>query len=486
MHLLLFTGLCFLTSLSFGQNQITWGPSADVASSTFGYNFPRIEKNAAGDPLISWNNNNKMYFARWTGSGFSNPTVISTISIAGATWMGPDIAAQGDTVFAVYKEFPEADTNSHVWCRASLNGGMTFNAPVRVDNIGDNVCRFPTVSVDDQGNPIVGFMRFDPGFGDARWVVSKSTDGGQTFVPDVLASGWSSGTSEVCDCCPSKIVSKGNTVAMPYRDNNNNIRDTWVGISTDGGASFSGGMDVDQQAWSIMSCPSSGPDAVFVGDQLYTTYMSAASGSSMVYYNVSAVAALTGSPALPLDQSTPTSLSSQNFPRVDEDLNSMAFVWKQISNGQQELALQFTSNISGGINSVQEIIDTDFVGAVDVLLDKGTIWVIWEDVNSGTVKYRRGSFTGNLGFNQSENLRTTIQVQPNPSSGSWTITGLAQSQDIYFELLSMGGEVIEQESVPSVNGVINFEIVNTSLSSGVYYLRIYDDQFSETVKLLKQ
>ena len=274
-----------LATISLAQNQITWGTTSDVSTSNFGNNFPRMVKDGSGDPVISWSDNIDMFFARWNGTGFTAPITLNTngFSIAGPGWMGPDIASKGDTIFAVYKAIPEADTNSHVWCTGSFDGGVTFSTPVRVDYIGDNICRFPTVSVDNQGNPIIGFMRLDAGFGNARWVVAKSIDLGLSFSNDVLASGWSSPTSEVCDCCPSKIVSEGNTVVMPYLDNDNNIRDTWVGVSNDGGASFPSGMDVDQQDWLIMACPSSGPDAVIIGDNIYSTYMSGASG---IYFSL--------------------------------------------------------------------------------------------------------------------------------------------------------------------------------------------------------
>lgn len=486
MKLLLLLSFSTLGSFTFGQNEITWGVTSDVSSSAFGCNFPRIVQDGGGDPVISWTSNGDMYFARWNGSGFTTPITLNSVPIAGAGWMGPDIASKGDTIFAVFKETPEADTNSHVWCAGSFDGGITFNSQVRVDFIGDNICRFPTVTVDDSGNPIVGFMRFDAGFGNAQWVVSRSTNAGVSFSADVLASGWSSGTAEVCDCCPSKIVSEGNTVAMPYRDNNSNIRDTWVGVSTDGGTSFLGGMDVDEQGWFLMSCPSSGPDAVIIGDDLYTTYMSGATGSSLVSYNISSITALTGSIAIPLDQTTPVSLTSQNFPRVDSDINSVAFVWKQLSDGQQELAIQFTDDITNGINPIQEIVDVDNVGAVDVMMNNGTIWVVWEDVSSGTVKYRSGTYSGSIGMKPNENLQSNIIVQPNPSSDFWNIDGVSQSQSIQYELSTLNGEIIEQNSVSNFDGEFNFELENSKLNSGIYFLIISDDHSIVTVKLMKQ
>ncbi len=486
MRLLLVIGFCLLGSITIGQNQITWGTIADVASSGFGYNFPRIVHDGAGDPIISWTSNGDQYFVRWNGAGFATPVTLNSVPIAGAGWMGPDIASKGDTIFAVYKETPEADTNSHVWCVGSFDGGLNFNSPVRVDNIGDNICRFPTITIDEQGNPIVGFMRLNASFGDAQWVVSKSSDLGNSFSPDVLASGWSSGTSEVCDCCPSKIVSGGNTVAMPYRDNNSNVRDTWVGISNDNGASFIGGMDVDQQGWVLMSCPSSGPDGVIIGDNLYTTFMSGASSATRAHYNISSISGLSGSPAIPLDQTTPISLASQNYPRVDNDLNSLAFVWKQSSNGSQGLAIQFTSDITTGINPIQELVATDNVGAVDVMINNGNIWVVWEDFSSGTVKYRRGTYASALGLKPVDPKSDDLEVYPNPSDEVWNISGASQSQYIQFELIALNGEIITRNLVSTANGRFYFELENSGLNAGVYYVKISDDQFIKTVKLLKQ
>lgn len=86
------------------------------------------------------------------------------MTVAGAGWMGPDIAAHGDTVYVVFKQSPEGSDSSHIFCARSFDGGQTFNTPVRVDNIADSLSRFPTVTTDDSGNPIIGFMKFNSSF----------------------------------------------------------------------------------------------------------------------------------------------------------------------------------------------------------------------------------------------------------------------------------------------------------------------------------
>lgn len=483
MKLLLSTSFSLLFISVFAQNTITWNAPAEISSSpSFGNNFPRIVVDQSGDPMTTWGDGANLLFTKWNGTSFDAPMQLnpSGVTIASQGWMGPDIASKGDTVYAVYKQTPEVDTSSHIWCVRSFDGGATFSSPVRVEYIGTNISRFPTITVDDQGHPVVGFMEFTPSLGDPQWVVVRSSDFGNTFGSPVQASGWSSGTSEVCDCCPSKIISSGTTVAMPYRDNNSNIRDTWAGVSTDGGNTFPNGMPVDQQNWFIAACPSSGPDGVIIGDTLYTTFMNGASGSALAYYSKSSISAMTGSNAIPLDQTTPTALSQQNYPRVDHHAGSMAFVWKQISNGNQELAIQFTENIGTGMNTMQEIVVMDNIGGVDVAMHDGMLWVIWEDDISGTVKYRSGTYTSYV--SHEEQQLETLQVYSNPGRINWMIGGSAIHDNATARLVSSTGQLI---------GVFNSEqntitINNENLSTGVYFAHMNTSGGRRVVKLIKE
>jgi hypothetical protein len=272
---------------------------------------------------------------------------------------------------------------------------------------------------------------------------------------------------------------------MPYRDNDSDIRDTWAGVSTDGGLSFPSGMDVDQQGWSIMACPSSGPDAVIVGDDLYTTYMSGATGPSLVSYNVSSISSLTGSMAIALDQSSPTNLVSQNFPRVDYNGGSMAFVWKQYSDGNEELAIQFTENINTGINALQEIVDINNVNGVDVMLYDGTIWVVWEDESSGTVKYKNGTYTSYLNIESLQETASQFLIKPNPSYENWKISGNTNSNITKFRISNSCGEIIKTGQLQSTNGSVNAEIDNSGLKPGIYIIMITDDGGSLVKKVVK-
>ena len=312
-------------NIFIAQSQITWSSAMDISASTFSNMLPRMALDRAGNPLVIWGrmSDQSIFFSRWTGSSFTTPVKLnpSSMTVTITSWMGPDIASKGDTVYVVLRQSPEsADTSKHTYILRSFDGGVSFAAPVRVDYIKDSMSRFPTVTVDAAGNPIVGFMELNSMYGDAHWVVTKSTDMGNSFTVDKKASGWGSSSSEVCDCCPGAIVSSGNNSAMLYRNNISNIRDIWTGISTDNNVSYSSGFTVDDNNWMIMSCPSSGPDGVIIGDTLYSVFMNGGSMDDLSYLSKSSIS---GGAVNSVDNLTGsiTGLLEQNYPRIADPLS---------------------------------------------------------------------------------------------------------------------------------------------------------------------
>src|SRR5687767_10223445 len=207
--------VCSLSAIS----QIIWDSQVNVAAALNGNKQPKIAIDASRNPMLVWYHASRVMFSRYDGTAFETPRIINptTMTVAGASWMGPDIATHGDTVYVVFKQTPEHSGVS--WAIHSYDGGETFSDPVQIDFIGDSLSRFPTVTVDATGNPVVAFMKFNSTFGEAQWAVSRSDDFGKTFSPDVLASRWSSSTAHVCDCCPGSIVGSGENIVMLYRDN---------------------------------------------------------------------------------------------------------------------------------------------------------------------------------------------------------------------------------------------------------------------------
>jgi hypothetical protein len=474
----------FISALSAlsAFSQIIWDAPTNVATASTGNNHPRLATDAAGNPMLVWYHLNRVMYSRFDGTSFETPRAINPVSItvAGASWMGPQIATHGDTVYVVFKQTPEDHGKS--WAIHSYDGGRTFSDAVQIEFIGDSISRFPTVTVDEEGHPIVAFMKFNSTFGEAQWAVSRSYDFGNSFGPDVLASGWSSATANVCDCCPGSIVSSGENVVMLYRDNDSNKRDSWAGLSKDGGETFIEGTNIDQQNWMISSCPASGPDGVIIGDTLYSTFMNGASGKTLAYFNRTSLTDFVSGPSMPVTDLF-FGLASQNFPRIASSGNALAVAWKQIVAGQEQLVLNFYSDITSGLAPLYDTVDFNQIMNVDIAMTDTKIYVAWEDYNSGTIRFRTGTYEDRTAVDDGSIARD-LSVYPNPSGNKWYLKRNDFSSTLKVELYDVRGQLMNVDLVRDNSNDI--EIDNSMLHSGLYFLRLVDNHQHYSMILVKQ
>lgn len=468
---LLILSACFIIVAS-AQCQITWNSGINISNNTYSNTHPRVTLDRAGNPLVIWGrmSDESVFFSRWTGTQFTTPVKLNPtwLTVATASWMGPDIASHGDTVYVVVKRTPEAADTNRIFIFRSFNGGSSFNAPVEFAFIADSISRFPTVTTDATGNPIVAFMKFNASFFDSRWVVTKSSDYGSTFTTDGKASGWGN-SADVCDCCPGAIISSGNNAAMLYRNNKMNIRDTWTGISNNNATTFSSGFQVDNNNWLLMSCPSSGPDGVIIGDTLFSTFMSSGSGNYRTYLSkssinsgeMSSITNLTG----PI-----TGLGQQNYPRIATDGNAMAIVWQQSVSGAAQLPILFTNNISMGFTASYDTVDLANITNADVAMGNGNIFVVWQDDNSGTVKYRSGSYAPTTEIK--EIAESNVSVYPNPFSTETTFQTNHLFKKATLIVYNAFGQVVKQ--IKDISGPTT-TLHRDNLPAGFYFMRILQD-----------
>ncbi len=461
-----------IVTYTVAQNNITWNSGIDISTNAYSNKYPRMALGGAGNPMVVWGrpSDESVFFSRWTGTMFTTPVKLnpSWLTVAAAHWMGPDIASKGDTVYVVVKRTPEITNTNRLFIFTSFNGGVSFNTPVELAFIADSISRFPTVTTDATGNPIVAFMKFNSSFGDSRWVVSKSTDYGNTFNVDIKASGWGD-SAEVCDCCPGAVISSGNTCAMLYRNNNSSVRDSWTGISIDNESSFTSGFALENNNWSINYCPSSGPDGVIIGDTLYAVFMNGASGNFRTYLSKSSIS--TGMVNTVSNLTGPiTGLGQQNYPRMATDGNAMAIVWRQTVSGMAQLPILFTNNIGNGFPASYDTVDLADITNADVALSNGNIFVVWQDDNSGTVKYRSGTYSSTVGIN--EVAENNFSVYPNPFSMETTIHTDNPFKKATLMVYNPLGQVVKQ--IRDINGqTITFH--RDQLPSGLYFIQLSQD-----------
>ena len=450
-----------------------------MASSIDGNNQPRIVLDAGDNPLVIWGSLGDLKFSKRTNGKFSTPINLNPdgIKIAQASWMGPDIASQGDLVYVVYKQLPEGSPNSHIYCIKSTNGGASFSAPVRVDYINDSLSRFPTVAIDDIGNPVVGFMKFHPGFTEPNWVVCRSLDGGESFNAEVAAGNWSSSKAEACDCCPGDLEIGGANTVMAYRDNDENIRDIWLGVSVDSAKSFKTGFNADDNNWLINSCPASGPDVFILGDSVYSVFMNGASGSNLCYMSRSSLNEQSTTGAYLLSYND-VNISKQNYPRIDNHQNQAVSAWQQVRNNQVEIGLSYTRNIVQSSSHWSETIATSDVRNVDLAMSEDSIFMVWQNNTSSTVKFMAGSTeeVASIGDVSIKNIR----ILSNPTH---TSIGIESSHGIQQVLMynAIGTLMLDKE----LNNLKTLSLDLTDWNVGVYTLKLRTDVGWRSSRILR-
>lgn len=476
--------LLFLSLSIYSQSGIMWNSEINLAPSANDNLHPRIAVDAIGNPLVIWGRSSdaSVFFSRWTGTVFTNPVKLnpSWLKVATASWMGPEIAAHGDTVYVVVKRTPEASDTNHIYLMRSFNGGQTFSAPVRVDYIADSISRFPTVTTDASGNPVIAFMKFNAGFVASRWVVLKSANYGTTFSVDVKASGWN-GAPGICDCCPGSIVTQGNFAAVLYRNNMSNIRDSWAGLSNNGGSTFSSGINIDNRNWMITSCPASGPDGTVIGDTMYTVFMSGAVGMYRTYLSKTSINNLTLNSVNSLTGNI-TGLSQQNYPTIASQGTALAIVWKHTINGSSQMPIRFTNDVRKGLPLAYDTVAPTDVTNADVALSKNKVFVVWEDDNTGTVKYRTGTFTpAGTGINKKDE-DYFFDVRPNPAQGSLLLRWNVKDSKLTITNV-LGQEIFSEHSTSSKN---QSQLDVSGWNKGVYVITVESENFIASKKIIKQ
>ncbi|MGZ5242768.1 MAG: T9SS type A sorting domain-containing protein [Bacteroidia bacterium] len=483
-YLLLIISL-YITFNATGQSQITWQNAIDISGET-GHNMhPRMSLDGKGNPMVIWGNmdDESVMFTRWNGSSFNTPKKLNPegFTVATASWMGPDIASKGDTVYVVLRQTPETtDTSKHIFIFTSFDAGQNFAGPVQVDFIGDSLSRFPTVTVDEKGNPVVAFMKFNKSFMESKWVVARSEDYGKTFFMDVKASGYSGMEAEVCDCCPGAIINSGTTTALLYRDNLKNIRDIWVGISTNSNKSFPAGFNIDKNKWLISSCPSSGPDGIITGDSLYSVFMSGGSGKVRTYLSKSSVKDASSSIVTRFTGEI-NLLGQQNFPRISSYNKAAAIVWRQSVGGVAHLPIMFTTDITKGFPSAYELVDVADVTNTDVAVGKDNVYVVWQDDKFGTVKLRSGSYSSSpnsINENIKDNLFT---IYPIPATNAFTVNLTNRNCDIIIT------DILGRTVYSLLNIAENkIEIGTATWKKGLYMITVKAGANVSTQKLIIQ
>ncbi|MCT4559776.1 MAG: hypothetical protein N4A41_00210 [Crocinitomicaceae bacterium] len=449
--------LSILLSLSLHAQNIVWLDSMEVADGIYGYIRPRLALSKEGNPqvLMAKGGSGKLFFSQWQGTGFSTPISLSDSldETYIANWTGPDMESFGDTIVAVFKLMPY-DTGK-VYTIRSTDGGQTFGSKQRVDSHSGGMVWMPSMNMDGNGNPIITYMAHDANYSNPHYVIVRSNDGGATYQNEEFVTGAVPG--EACDCCPSEIATKNDQKILLYRNNENNVRDIYA-VSTDAqGGNFLYNENVDGNAWSLQSCPSTGPHGIIEDDSLYTAFVTGVTGSYRVHISVSSLSdsvVRSSTYSLP-EPSNP--YGTQNFPRIAIENGLLVVAWTEAENSNFEIYTSWAplSNLNELMNHKQmaNSITNGVQTNPDVRLANGYIHLVYQDTYQARTIYRRGL----IGYLNTEELSQVKQSwYPNPAAADKSIEVPANFVDKAFCIVDLTGKKLYKHQ-PGVKNMPPFQ-----------------------------
>ncbi len=463
MRLLLLTAIILTSVVCRAQNGIIWYDPIPVADKTYGNLHPRVTLDQNHKPLVLWGDKNgRVFLAKWAGKDFAAPVQMNPPGKEAFTesWAGPEMTSRGDTIYLVYKELPE--DVSHIYIKHSYDGGKTFSIENQVDDSDGLISRFPTVAMDPYGHPLVSYMKYDKGYVNPRHVVAKSTDLGESFTGEAVIKDVSGGS--ISDCCPATVVESGNATVILYRDNLNNYRNIWAGISKNRAISFDNAVQLDFSNWLAKSCPANPPHGTIISDTLYSVYTSGNGDSALVFLSKTSLTSFADTFA-PLTGRF-SGLTSQNFPRIANSGNAGAIAWVQSIGINMQACLYFSNDITTGLPKKYDVVARGILQSLDVTLGGGHIYVVYQDDSSGNIMCRIGHYeetqTNKL---LAENTTVSLQRSANGKYFSVSIPDLS-----YCMMVDVNGKEFEMD----MKCKKNLCKVNTEdLDPGLYVVRLF-------------
>ena len=322
-----------LPIFSFGQY---FNPSVTYIISngpSEGYDRPRVVITANNSPFVIWSKPStpKAIKARkWNGTDFDSAFDLVNSDLMPTGFIGPEIAANGDTVYLIFESL--LHNNHIIYLKRSFDGGLTFSDTIRVsDNSNTRKFAMPNISVREDGNPIVSYMECLPNWTDWKQVVKTSFNFGMSFSPATDVSALAPG--EPCDCCQSTLVTNENNVYLLFRNNENNVRNTYIAQSNDEGLNFTAAQDLDDINWVFNSCPTSSPVGAVLGDSIMVVRRNGGSGVNELYKSNVNTDDLQKSYFTQVESA---GSSLQDKAEIATDLNYFISIWEENRNGNKE------------------------------------------------------------------------------------------------------------------------------------------------------
>ncbi|MVM37686.1 exo-alpha-sialidase [Spirosoma sp. HMF3257] len=193
-----------------------------------------------------------LYTSSRDGEQFDEPLRIDSLPglHLGAS-RGPQIAATDRSVVIT-----AIDKAGNIWAYTLVRATGKWQKKIRVNDIAEIAKEGFVALAAGPNNDYTAVWLDLRGDKRNKIVGSRSTDGGQTWLPNHVLYQSPDGT--VCECCQLSVVNEGKHVAILFRNFLSGARDMYLLKSRDGGLTFGKPEKLGEGTWMLKACPMDG------------------------------------------------------------------------------------------------------------------------------------------------------------------------------------------------------------------------------------
>ena len=320
-----------LLSFSFSQIEYIFSANIQITNSSYDQKFPEIIINN-NIIHLTWvsvygNTKNIMYSnSNDFGETFSEPIQVNYLNnhIVAYGQSGPKIEVFNGNIFITYID--NRTGNWSPYLNVSYDNGLTWQEEIMIsDTLYLN--GYQDFEVDSNGNLHLVYYNYATNnhLQDVRYRFAEADDNNWNFNPSI-PMGIVNDQMEPCDCCqPDLEIDHNGNVYVAYRNNVQNLRDTYLSVKRFNEDAFYENYQVSNFQDFIPYCPSSGPNIDIKEDEIavaYTIY-----DNHEIYTSISDLNELDFSDFMNISVSN----SQQNYPYISLDENILV-VWADYIN----------------------------------------------------------------------------------------------------------------------------------------------------------
>ena len=376
-----------LFSVCFSQIEYIFLDNIQITDSSIDQKFPEVIINDNTIHLtwvsIYGNTKNIMYSkSQDFGETFSEPIQINYLSnnVIAYGQSGSKIESFNDIVFITYIDDRTGPWS--VYLNISYDNGLTWEEEVMISDT-PYLNGYQDFEVDSNGNLHLVYYNFAANnhLQDVRYRFAENNNNWN--FNSSIPLGIVNDEMEPCDCCqPDLEIDENGNVYVAYRNNVQNLRDTYLSVKRFNEDGFYENYQVSNFQDFIPYCPSSGPDIDIKENEIavaYTIY-----DNEKVYTSISNLDEMDFSDFMNVSDSN----SKQNYPYISLDENILV-VWADFINsnsGNWEIYFSIRDLETNQMINTQKINDdgSNYIQKDPIIYKyMNDIFIFWSDQRNG-------------------------------------------------------------------------------------------------------